>query len=129
VIISNCVINLSADKDRVIREAFRVLKPSGRFAVSDVVTHGKVPEQLRKDMRLWVGCIASALEESDYRAKLAAAGFEAIGIGPTRIHKIDDAREFLAGKGLDADVLTAEVDGKFKSAFVRAVKPKTAPKN
>ena len=105
VIISNCVINLSADKDRVLREAFRVLKPGGRFAVSDVVTRGDVPEQVRKDMLLWVGCIAGALEESDYRAKLAAAGFEAIGIEPTRVYKVDDAREFLAGKGLDVDAL------------------------
>jgi SAM-dependent methyltransferase len=129
VIISNCVINLSADKDRVLREAFRVLKPGGRFAVSDVVTRGDVPERLRKDMLLWVGCIAGALEENDYRAKLVAAGFEAIGIEPTRIYKIDDAREFLAGKGLDVDALAAQVDGKFMSAFVRAVKPKAAPAN
>ena len=129
VIISNCVINLSADKDRVLREAFRVLKPGGRFAVSDVVTRGDVPERLRKDMLLWVGCIAGALEENDYRAKLVAAGFEAIGIEPTRIYKIDDAREFLAGEGLDVDALAAQVDGKFMSAFVRAVKPKAAPAN
>ncbi len=129
VIISNCVINLSADKDRVLSEAFRVLKPGGRFAVSDVVTRGDVPEQLRKDMLLWVGCIAGALEESDYRAKLAAAGFEAIGIEPTRVYKVEDAREFLAGKGLDVDALASEVDGKFMSAFVRAVKPQAAPKN
>ena len=101
VIISNCVINLSADKDSVLREAFRVLKPGGRFAVSDVVTRGDVPAQMRKDMLLWVGCIAGALEEGDYRAKLAAAGFEAIGIEPTRIYKVEDAREFLAGKGLE----------------------------
>ena len=129
VIISNCVINLSADKDRVLREAFRVLKPGGRFAVSDVVTRGDVPERLRKDMLLWVGCIAGALAESDYRAKLAAAGFEAIGVEPTRVYKIEDAREFLAGKGLDVDALAAQVDGKFMSAFVRAVKPKAAPAN
>nr|WP_294531081.1 arsenite methyltransferase [uncultured Rhodopila sp.] len=126
VIISNCVINLSADKDRVLREAFRVLKPGGRFAVSDVVTRGDVPQQLRKDMLLWVGCIAGALEETDYRARLAAAGFEAIGIEPTRIYKIDDAREFLQGKGIDVDALASEIDGKFMSAFVRAVKPQTA---
>jgi SAM-dependent methyltransferase len=128
VIISNCVINLSADKDRVLREAFRVLKPGGRLAVSDVVTRGDVPEQLRKDILLWVGCIAGALEENDYRAKLAAAGFEAIGIEPTRVYKIEDARDFLLGKGLDVDVLAAEVDGKFMSAFVRAVKPRVEQK-
>jgi SAM-dependent methyltransferase len=127
VIISNCVINLSADKDRVLREAFRVLKPGGRFAVSDVVTRGQMPEPLRKDMLLWVGCIAGALEEGDYRAKLAAAGFESIGIEPTRVYKVDDAREFLAGKGLDVDALVSQVDGKFMSAFVRAVKPRAAP--
>ena len=126
VIISNCVINLSADKDRVLREAFRVLKPGGRFAVSDVVTRGDVPEQVRKDMLLWVGCIAGALEESDYHARLAAAGFEAIGIEPTRVYKVEDAREFLAGRGLDVDALAQQVDGKFMSAFVRAAKPKAA---
>ena len=126
VIISNCVINLSADKDRVLREAFRVLKPGGRFAVSDVVTRGDVPERVRKDMLMWVGCIAGALEESDYRAKLAAAGFEAISVEPTRVYKVEDAREFLAGKGLDVDALAQQVDGKFMSAFVRAAKPKAA---
>ena len=126
VIISNCVINLSADKDRVLREAFRVLKPGGRFAVSDVVTRGDVPERVRKDMLLWVGCIAGALEESDYRAKLAAAGFEAISVEPTRVYKVEDAREFLAGKGLDVDALAQQVDGKFMRAFVRAAKPKAA---
>ena len=129
VIISNCVINLSADKDRVLSEAFRVLKPGGRFAVSDVVTRGDVPEQLRKDMLLWVGCIAGALEEGDYRAKLAAAGFEAIGVEPTRVYRVDDAREFLAGKGLDVDALASQIDRKFMSAFVRAAKPKAAPTN
>jgi SAM-dependent methyltransferase len=123
VIISNCVINLSADKDRVLREAFRVLKPGGRFAVSDVVTRGAMPEQLRHDMLLWVGCIAGALEENDYRARLEAAGFEAISIEPTRIYRIADAREFLQGKGIDVDALASEVDGKFMSAFVRAIKP------
>ena len=99
MIISNCVINLSADKDRVLREAFRVLKPGGRFAVSDVVTRGAIPEQIRRDMLLWVGCIAGALDENEYRLKLAAAGFEAIGVEPTRIYKIDDAREFLDRQG------------------------------
>jgi SAM-dependent methyltransferase len=128
VIISNCVINLSADKDRVLREAFRVLKPGGRFAVSDVVTRGHIPEQLRKDVLLWVGCIAGALDEGDYRAKLAAAGFEGVGVEPTRVYRVEDAREFLTGKGLDVDALAAEVDGKFMSAFVRAVKPKAAAK-
>ena len=123
VIISNCVINLSADKDRVLREAFRVLKPGGRFAVSDVVTRGAVPEQLRRDMLLWAGCIAGALEENDYRMKLGAAGFEAIGIEPTRVYEVEDARAFLSGKGLDVDAIASMVDGKFMSAFVRAKKP------
>jgi SAM-dependent methyltransferase len=127
VIISNCVINLSADKDRVLREAFRVLKPGGRFAVSDVVTRGAIPEQIRRDILLWAGCIAGALDENDYRAKLAAAGFEGIGIEPTRVYQVDDAREFLAGRGLDVDAIAAEVDAKFMSAFVRARKP-TLPK-
>ena len=126
VIISNCVINLSADKDRVLREAFRVLKPGGRFAVSDVVTRGAVPEQLRRDVLLWAGCIAGALEENDYRMKLAAAGFETIGIEPTRVYKVEDAREFLTGKGLDVDSIAPTVDGKFMSAFVRAKKPAQA---
>ena len=126
VIISNCVINLSGDKDRVLREAFRVLKPGGRFAVSDVVTRGAIPEQLRRDVLLWVGCIAGALEENDYRAKLTAAGFEAVGIEPTRVYRVEDAREFLTGKGLDVDAIAASVDGKFMSAFVRATKPQTA---
>jgi arsenite methyltransferase len=126
VIISNCVINLSADKDQVIREAFRVLKPGGRFAVSDVVTRGQVPEQLRRDMLLWVGCIAGALEENEYTSKLKAAGFEQASVDPTRVYKVDDAREFLAGKGIDVDAMAKEVDGKFMSAFIRAVKPKAA---
>jgi arsenite methyltransferase len=123
VIISNCVINLSADKDQVLREAFRVLKPGGRFAVSDVVTRGPVPEQLRRDMLLWVGCIAGAMEENEYQSKLKATGFEQASIEPTRIYKVEDAREFLAGKGIDVDVMAREVDGKFMGAFIRAVKP------
>ena len=123
VIISNCVINLSADKDQVLREAFRVLKPGGRFAVSDVVTRGQVPEQLRRDMLLWVGCIAGALEEGEYKNKLKSVGFEQTNIEPTRIYQVADAREFLAGKGIDVDAMAKEVDGKFMSAFIRAVKP------
>jgi SAM-dependent methyltransferase len=126
VIISNCVINLSGDKDRVLREAFRVLRPGGRFAVSDVVTRGAIPERLRRDMLLWVGCIAGALEENDYRAKLTDAGFEAVGIEPTRVYRVEDAREFLGSKGVDVDAIAASVDGKFMSAFVRAVKPQAA---
>jgi arsenite methyltransferase len=123
VIISNCVINLSADKDRVLREAFRVLKPGGRFAVSDVVTLGDVPGQVRRDVLLWAGCIAGALEENDYRTKLAAAGFEAIGIDPTRVYNVEDAREFLTGKGIDVGAIAPAVESKFMSAFVRAKKP------
>jgi arsenite methyltransferase len=123
VIISNCVINLSADKDRVLREAFRVLKPGGRFAVSDVVVRGEVPPAIRRNVELWIGCVAGALEESDYRRKLAAAGFEGINIEPTRVYKAGDARQFLAGEGIDADAIAPLVDGKFMSAFVRAVKP------
>ena len=126
VIISNCVINLSADKDQVIREAFRILKPGGRFAVSDVVTRGQVPEALRRDMLLWVGCIAGALEENEYKAKLKAAGFELASIEPTRVYKVEDAREFLSGKGVDVDAMAREVDGKFMGAFIRAVKPSTS---
>jgi arsenite methyltransferase len=123
VIISNCVINLSADKDQVIREAFRVLKPGGRFAVSDVVTRGQVPEQLRRDMLLWVGCIAGALDEGDYSTKLKSAGFDQVGVEPTRVYRIEDAREFLTGKGIDVDAMAKDVDGKFMSAFIRATKP------
>ena len=126
VVISNCVINLSADKDRVLREAFRVLKPGGRFAVSDVVTRGTIPEQIRRDVLLWAGCIAGALDENDYRMRLAAAGFEAIGVEPTRIYDDEDAREFLTGKGIDIDALAPQVEGKFMSAFVRAKKPGVA---
>ena len=121
VVISNCVINLSADKDRVLSEAFRVLKPGGRFAVSDIVTRGVIPEALRRDMLLWAGCVAGALDEGDYRAKLAAVGFEAIDVEATRVYRSEDARAFLADKGFDAEV--AAVDGKFVSAFVRARKP------
>ena len=123
VIISNCVINLSADKDRVLREAFRVLKPGGRFAVSDVVTRGSMPPEIRRSVTAWVGCIAGALEENDYRNKLAAAGFEKIEIEPTRIYRSEDAREFLTGQGIDVDSIASQVDGKFLSAFIRAVKP------
>ena len=123
VIISNCVINLSADKDRVLREAFRVLKPGGRLAVSDVVTRGAIPDQIRQRVLLWVGCIAGALDENEYRAKLTAAGFEKVEVEPTRIYRVDDAREFLASAGVDVDAIAAQVDEKFMSAFVRAVKP------
>src|SRR5438034_1464181 len=120
VIISNCVINLSGDKDRVLAEAFRVLKPGGRFAVCDVVVRGDVPADIRKSMELWVGCIAGALEENEYREKLSRAGFESIGVEPTRVYKVDDARAFLTESGVDVDRLAADVDGKFASAFVRA---------
>jgi arsenite methyltransferase len=123
VIISNCVINLSADKDRVLREAFRVLKPGGRFAVSDVVTRGEIPPDIRKNMLLWVGCVSGALAETEYRAKLAAAGFEQIAIEPTRIYRTEDAVSFLADKGIDIAAIAPLVDGKFMSAFVRANKP------
>jgi arsenite methyltransferase len=123
VIISNCVINLSADKDRVLREAFRVLKPGGRFAVSDVVTRGEIAPEIRDSVLLWVGCVAGALDEDEYRAKLAAAGFEKIDIEPTRVYRVDDAREFLSAAGVDVDAIAPQVDGKFMSAFVRAVKP------
>lgn len=123
VIISNCVINLSGDKDRVMREAFRVLKPGGRFAVSDVVVRGEVPAEVRKSMELWVGCIAGALEEMDYVNRLAKAGFEAIDVEPTRIYSIEDARQLLTGEGLDVDAIAPLVKDKFISAFVRAKKP------
>jgi len=123
VIISNCVINLSADKDSVLREAFRVLKPGGRFAVSDVVTRGEISPQIRQSILMWVGCVAGALEENEYCDKLAAAGFERIEVEPTRIYRVEDAREFLLEKGLDVEALAQEADGKFLSAFVRAVKP------
>ena len=123
VIISNCVINLSGDKDRVLREAFRVLKPGGRFAVSDVVTRGEVPEDVRKNVLLWVGCIAGALGDYEYAAKLAKAGFEGIEIEPTRVYNIEDARTFLSGQGIDVDAIAPQVEGKFMSAFLRATKP------
>jgi arsenite methyltransferase len=122
VIISNCVINLSADKDAVLREAFRVLKPGGRLAVSDVVTRGEMLPEIRKSVLLWVGCIAGALEESEYRSKLSAAGFAQIEIEPTRIYRAEDAREFLSGQGFDMDTLAPQLDGKFLSAFIRAIK-------
>jgi len=125
VIISNCVINLSGDKDRVLTEAFRVLKPGGRFAVSDVVVRGHVSDAIKKNMELWVGCVAGALSDDEYAAKLVGAGFENVGIEPTRVYSIADARGFLSGRGLDVDTLVSEVEGKFISAFVRASKPLT----
>jgi SAM-dependent methyltransferase len=123
VIISNCVINLSADKGRVLGEAFRVLKPGGRFAVSDVVVRGSVPDEVRKSMLLWVGCIAGALEENDYAAKLTKAGFTDISIEPTRVYNVEDARQFLTEAGVDVDAIAPQVNEKFMSAFIRAVKP------
>jgi len=123
VIISNCVINLSADKARVLREAFRVLKPGGRFAVSDVVVRGPVPAEVKRSMELWIGCVAGALEESEYAALLSAAGFEQVDIEPTRIYKAEDAAAFLANAVEDVAVVAREIDGKFLSAFVRATKP------
>ncbi|MGB8542071.1 MAG: arsenite methyltransferase [Candidatus Acidiferrales bacterium] len=128
VIISNCVINLSADKDAVLREAFRVLKPGGRFAVSDVVTRGEMLPEIRKSVLLWVGCIAGALEENEYLSKLAGAGFTEAEVEPTRIYRVEDAREFLSGQGFDVDALAPQVDGKFFSAFIRAVKPASQSK-
>lgn len=126
VVISNCVINLSPDKDRVFREAFRVLKPGGRFAVSDVVVRGEVPADIRKSMELWVGCIAGALEEQAYTTKLAEAGFRDVSVEPWRVYQLDDARSFLAESGVDLTHLEAHVDGTFASAFVRATKPAKA---
>jgi len=123
VVISNCVINLSADKQRVLREAFRVLKPGGRFAVSDVVVRGEVPADVRQNMLLWVGCIAGALEDYQYVAKLARAGFDSIDIEPTRVYNVEDARTFLTGQGIDVDATAPQVQGKFMSAFIRATKP------
>ena len=123
LVISNCVINLSADKDQVLREAFRVLKPGGRFAVSDVVTRGDVPSDVRKNMLPWVGCIAGALEDAEYIDKLTQAGFERVEIEPTRVYNIDDARLFLSCQGIDVDAMVPQVEGRFMSAFVRATKP------
>lgn len=123
LIISNCVINLSPDKDRVLKEAFRVLKPGGRLAVSDIVVRGSMPEEVRHSVELWAGCVAGALEESDYRRKLQQAGFEQVSIEPTRIYSAADAREFLIGAGLDVELVAKEVEGKFMSGFIRAVKP------
>ena len=127
VIISNCVINLSTDKDAVLREAFRVLKPGGRFAVSDVIVRGHVPPDVRRSMELWVGCIAGALEESEYASKLRAAGFTDVEVEPWRIYNVEDARSFLTEGGLDVDRLAPEVEGRFASAFVRARRPEAAP--
>jgi arsenite methyltransferase len=123
VIISNCVINLSADKDAVLAEAFRVLKPGGRFAVSDVVVRGEVPAAIRRSVELWIGCVAGALEESDYRAKLQRVGFETVDVEPTRVYQAEDARRFFATSGLDPEVIAPAIEGKFISAFIRARKP------
>ena len=123
VIISNCVINLSADKDRVLAEAFRVLKPGGRFAVSDVVVRGEIPPEIRRSVELWIGCLSGALEESDYQQKLARSGFEQISIEPTRVYHASEAREFLSGQGVDVDVIAPLVDERFYSGFIRATKP------
>jgi arsenite methyltransferase len=126
VIISNCVINLSGDKDRVLQEAFRVLKPGGRFAISDVVVRGRVPAEIKKSLELWAGCVAGALSEEDYLEKLAKAGFDNIDIEATRVYNIDDARAFLSNSGLDVDDLAKQVEGKFISALIRANKPAAA---
>ena len=123
VVISNCVINLSADKDRVLREAFCVLRPGGRFAVSDVVVRGPVPSDIRRSVELWVGCVAGAMEEAEYRSKLFAAGFAEIEIEPTRVYSVEDARQFLTAEGIDVDAVAPQVEGKFASAFIRAKKP------
>ena len=123
VVISNCVINLSADKDRVLREAFRVLKPGGRFAVSDIVVRGEVPDEVRQSMLLWVGCVAGALEEKEYVSKLTQAGFARISVEPTRVHSIEDARHFLVEAGIDVDAIAPLIENKFMSAFIRATKP------
>jgi len=123
VIISNCVINLSADKSKVLAEAFRVLKPGGRFAVSDVVVRGEIPSEIRRNVELWVGCLSGALDESDYVARLQRSGFEEVSIEPTRVYRVEDAREFLSGHGLDVDAIAPLVDGRFFSGFIRARKP------
>jgi ubiquinone/menaquinone biosynthesis C-methylase UbiE len=123
VVISNCVINLSADKDRVLREAFRVLRAGGRFAVSDVVVRGEVPADIRRSIELWIGCLAGALQDSEYRSKLEKAGFAKVDLEVTRVYDVEDARELLSQSGIDVDVIAAQVDGKFVSAFVRATKP------
>ena len=125
VIISNCVINLSGDKDRVFSEAYRVLKPGGRFAVSDVVVRGDISSEIRENVLLWVGCIAGALGDDEYVSKLAKAGLNKIEIEPTRVYRIDDARSFLSEKGVDVDAIASQVDEKFMSAFIRAIKPAT----
>jgi ubiquinone/menaquinone biosynthesis C-methylase UbiE len=123
VIISNCVINLSADKDRVLREAFRVLKPGGKLAVSDVVTKGEIPAAVKKSVELWIGCIAGALSEDEYLSKLGAAGFEDVTVEATRVYSVADAKDFLTSAGIDVEAIASQVDGKFRSAFVRAIKP------
>jgi arsenite methyltransferase len=130
IVISNCVINLSADKDRVLRETFRVLKPGGRFAVSDVVVRGDVPDEVRRSMEMWVGCIAGAFQDHEYIGKLAKAGFDGIDIEPTRVYSIEDARQFLTGEGINVDAIATQVENKFMSAFIRAFKPsrETSPK-
>lgn len=126
VIISNCVVNLSGDKDRVLAEAFRVLKPGGRLAISDIATRGEIPAEIRKNIELWVGCIAGALSETEYSDKLAKAGFTSVDLEVTRVYRVEDAREFLTGQGFDVDAMAPQVDGKFISAFIRAVKPSAA---
>jgi arsenite methyltransferase len=123
VVISNCVINLSADKDRVLAEAYRVLRPGGRFAVSDIVVRGDVPPEIRRSIELWVGCVAGALKDSEYLSKLTRAGFEDVTVEPTRVYKVEDARQFLGAQGVDADAIASQVEGKFVSAFIRAKKP------
>jgi arsenite methyltransferase len=127
VIVSNCVINLSPDKDAVLREAFRVLKPGGRFAVADVVVQGEIPDTLRRSLEMWVGCVAGALQDTEYVSKLRAAGFADIEVDPWRVYNVDDARGFLTQSGLDADALAVQIDGRVASAFIRARKPEAVP--